>query len=387
MERLKARPSLSHLADKFNTAPPPNYVAGRGRGVSGFSKPSAEDLHKGRGAGASSAEAAVPEVDSAALQIGSDGKLEGDAGDSRALDLSETELFEKQDLSMNSKEAGYEMEAFNMNNERKEGEFDQDFNYVWKRKGDDPDDVHDAWLGEVDASGETVEKVEKRRRLLQKQIETQQQPDEPAINVSGLLQSIVAVVQPTETVAAALRRLSSHGGKPRSQTQVGKRKMPAADAAGSGEGDNGGGLDDVLRKQQFEQLTEAADALLRAGRFDIYSQKREDLLDQQRRMHSSGSQGTPAQGDEKGTEQATALGINPQVHAGAIAGGFELNAAHRVYYNQSSGLYFDPQSSLYWSASSGDADSITYYAWDAASSQFVVASNSAASASNTEPSA
>ena len=40
----KARPSFSHLADKFNTAPPPGYVAGRGRGIGGFSKPTAEDL-------------------------------------------------------------------------------------------------------------------------------------------------------------------------------------------------------------------------------------------------------------------------------------------------------------------------------------------------------
>ena len=35
----KARPSLAHLADKFNQAPPPGYVPGRGRGVAGFSAP------------------------------------------------------------------------------------------------------------------------------------------------------------------------------------------------------------------------------------------------------------------------------------------------------------------------------------------------------------
>ena len=50
MDRLKQRPSLAKLADRFNTAPPPGYVAGRGRGVSGFSKPDPADLPKGRGA-------------------------------------------------------------------------------------------------------------------------------------------------------------------------------------------------------------------------------------------------------------------------------------------------------------------------------------------------
>jgi hypothetical protein len=50
MDRLKQRPSLAKLADRFNTAPPPGYVAGRGRGVSGFAKPDPADLPKVRGA-------------------------------------------------------------------------------------------------------------------------------------------------------------------------------------------------------------------------------------------------------------------------------------------------------------------------------------------------
>jgi len=51
-----------------------------------------------------------------------------------------------------------------------------------------------------------------------------------------------------------------------------------------------------------------------------------------------------------------------------------LDAAHRVYFNASSGLYFDPRSSLYWSASSASSSQpVIYYVWDAAAAQFVVA--------------
>ena len=404
MDRLKQRPSLAKLADRFNTAPPPGYVAGRGRGVSGFSKPDPADLPKGRGArgagaagaGSSSAELQATAADAETagdehkLKLGADGKLEGDAGDSRELDLSETERFEKQQLSMDSSEAGYKIEAFNMDAERREGHFDDDFNYVWKRKGDDPDDANDAWLGEVDSTGESAEKVEKRRRLLQQQIETQQQPDEPAADRGALLQQILAVVKPGETVAAALRRLSKRhansGGKRQAAGDV-TPSAPLVAGAADGHGDDGN-LEEILAKQQFEELTDAADALLRAGRFDIYNRLREALLDEVEALRRAANgaatsslasaqgavAGASAQGDEASAAAAVALGIEPQVHDGAVAGGFVLDAAHRVYFNASSGLYFDPRSSLYWSASSASSSQpVIYYVWDAAAAQFVVA--------------
>ena len=67
--------------------------------------------------------------------------MEGDASDTRELDLSETERFEQEELSMDKTEAGGAVEAFNMSSERREGHFDDDFKFVWKKKGEDPDDV------------------------------------------------------------------------------------------------------------------------------------------------------------------------------------------------------------------------------------------------------
>ena len=362
MDRLKARPSLAHLSDRFNTAPPSGYVPGRGRGVAGFSKPDPADLPKGRGAGSSAAAPAVVEGPQAAppedehkLKLGTDGKLEGDAGDSRELDLSETERFEKQQLSMDSQEAGGTMEAFNMDAERREGHFDDDFNYVWKRKSELVDDATDAWLGEVDAASETAEKVEKRRRLLQQQIETQQQPREPEADRVALMRRMVSLMEPEETVARAIRRLSSLQSEAGLAAKRQGKQKAQPDAAAPEAGSSGPELRVVqVAKVRFEQLTEAADTLLRAGNYDIYSARRETLEEQVTAL--GGGVTANGEGDmdgEAAAREATALGIDEQVHTGAVGGGFVLDAAHRVYYNASNGLYFDPSSLLYWPASTG----------------------------------
>ena len=408
------RKSLAHLADKFNTAPPPGYVAGRGRGISGFSKPPPpEEGGKGKGrgrgrgegggrggggGGSSSADAGLDADDSVVV---GDGKIEGDVANTDRLDLKDTERFEEAEVSMDSKEAGNVVEAFSMDAERKEGSFDEDFNFVWKKRGEDPDDVHDAFLDEVDAGeAESAEKLEKRRKLLERQIAAQDAPEEPRADKPTLLRTIAGLLQEKESVAAALRRLSGKGasgsgkgggggkgggkGAQKQQQQVasGSKRPREQPGAAAGSGAAGGGDDDleaVLRKQQFEQLTEAADALLRAGRFDIYSERREAILaevDAGGGGSGGGSGGSASASGADGSddpsaaeEQAASLGIDPQVHAGCVAGGFVLDASNRVYYNGTSGLFFDPRTTLYWNASAPG----TYYYYDSGSGQFVPA--------------
>jgi hypothetical protein len=358
MERLKERKSLAHLADKFNTAPPAGYVAGRGRGVSGFSKPP-EDPPK-RGASSSAAAQAEP-FTQAAKDTDSQG-LEGDAADTRELDLTETERYETEGLSMDNAEAGETMEPFNMASERREGHFDDDFNFVWKRKGEDPEDVHDAWLGEIDAASESEEKIEKRKRLLQRQVDVQQEPDEAKLDTTALLRRVANLLQVHETVASALRRMS---GAKKHLAAGSKRRADAEVAECDPE--------EVLRKQQFDELTEAADSLLRAGRFDIYSETRERLYEQLGAVEApktcAASGSTPSDAESMRLA-ATEAGVDLQVHDGAVAGGFALNVATGLYYNAVSGLIFDPKTSLYWAAN--DA-SPCYYYWDASHGQFVAA--------------
>ena len=83
------RPSLAHLADKFNTDAPAGYVAGRGRGVAGFSKPPPEPKARGKKRG---------EDDGAADAVGTDEGISGEAADTRELDLGETEKYEQAEV-------------------------------------------------------------------------------------------------------------------------------------------------------------------------------------------------------------------------------------------------------------------------------------------------
>lgn len=50
-----------------------------------------------------------------------------------AVDFSKTTDFEERALTFDRKEAGYEVEPFNLDAERESGRFDEDFNYVSKR--------------------------------------------------------------------------------------------------------------------------------------------------------------------------------------------------------------------------------------------------------------
>ena len=410
-----ARKSMAHLADKFNTAAPPGYVPGAGRGVSGFSKPPPDEPPR-RGAGAGGADkfgkfgAPVPDDKSSAAagssSVEKSGKgLAGEAGDTRELDLAETQGVEEQDLSMDSKEAGYTVEAFNMNSERQEGHFDDDFNYVWKDKKGDDDDVKDAWLTEVDGDEkETDEKVAKRRKMLESQMSNLEAPAEVA-DTAALRRAAAALLQPKESVAGGLKRLSA---KPKPKPRQGKERREAAKAAkaaaaagggggGGGGGGEGGGEGEgesaeerAAKKAAFEQLTEAADQLLRAGDHDIYGATKEKLLDAAAKAEAEAAaaaaaaeaEASTAAAEAAGAEGGPPAGVSAAVHDAAVAGGF-LPHTGGLYFNSSSQLFFDPSSSLYWPV--GASDEGPYFYFDSATQEFVKYDMGAAAAGDEAP--
>ena len=242
--------SLAFLADKFNTEAPAGYVPGRGRGIAGFSKPPAEPPKRGKpppGGAAAAADddddeeeerrrrAALSDDDEFAGEEAGDGAaaeegLDGEAGDTRELDLAETQRYEKAGASMDQTEAGYAIEPFNMRAERSEGHFDESFNYVWNRKDDD---LHDAWLKETDgATAESDEKVQKRREILRRQRATQDEPAAPAADLPTLRRALVALLQPGESTARALKRLAAPtAARAAPKPRVKKRARDAEGAA------------------------------------------------------------------------------------------------------------------------------------------------------------
>ena len=341
--------------------------------------------------------------------------LRGDAADTRgSLDMSEIGRYEEAELSMDQKEAGHQLDAFSMDAERKvcagqaqhppssqqshsqshkqqpsapighaalrthslalpphsrlalielalsacvraqEGHFDDDFNFVWKRKGEGGNGDEGRrcttrgsarWTLSLKESSEKVELTPLPRRTSgagarrerdgarqglgagwrawrspSRQSTTAHESHHPQrhspaarrepggakggeeeerADVGVLVGKVAALLEGEgETVAAGLRRLRPQKGKSTSgqwwwwRWWWWRRKRPREGGGGDGGGGEGGGgegedLEAVLRAQQFEQLTDLADSLLRVGRYDIYSERKGKLMEEARRASAA----------------------------------------------------------------------------------------------------
>ncbi|KAG7395112.1 CD2 antigen cytoplasmic tail-binding protein 2 [Phytophthora boehmeriae] len=160
------------------------------------------------------------------------------------------------------------MTAFNMEDEKDEGHFDDKGNFVWD---DDAKKVQEeAWLDDVSEQAIGAAKSAKSRR------DFRDQQAEETLTTEAANETLAKLLQPRETVLQALKRL---GSKKNARIKAGnKRKQRAEDTRTEQE------------KRQFEQVTEAADFLMRIGEVDVYSQIKEefipeeDLLAQRRRV-------------------------------------------------------------------------------------------------------
>ena len=133
---------------------------------------------------------------------------------------------------------GKEMSAFHLDDEREDGFFNEDGNFVWRK---DPS-AADAWLETIkDEDAEAAAAAAEERRALEERASGQ----EDMMAEDEALDRCIAVVAAGETVQKALIRL-------------GRSK-------------------DAAERERFERLSEAADALLGRGRLDVYGAKRETL--------------------------------------------------------------------------------------------------------------
>ncbi|KAG6612654.1 CD2 antigen cytoplasmic tail-binding protein 2 [Phytophthora cinnamomi] len=165
------------------------------------------------------------------------------------------------------------MTAFNMEEEKDEGHFDADGNFVWD---DEAKKVQEeAWLDGVSEQQMGAAKHAKSRR------DFRDDQAEETLTAEAANRTLAALLRPRETVLQALKRLGSRKrervrpGAKRKQEQLKEPQQPAQTQE---------------EKRQFEQVTEAADFLMRAGEVDVYSQIKEEfvpeeeLLAQRRRV-------------------------------------------------------------------------------------------------------
>ncbi|GFR41660.1 hypothetical protein Agub_g2402, partial [Astrephomene gubernaculifera] len=221
--------------------------------------------------------------------------------------VANTERYEKDTLEV-EEEDGIKFEPFNLKQEREEGFFDEDGNYVFRKQaGEEGDEEKDAWLD----SGETKVVSEAVRQ----RIEAQRAQAEAAARRAPLTErqiaqrkaDMAAIMQPGETVTRALKRLGGAGGAGAAtaaglphramgkrerarllaqqqellQKQQQKQQQGSSNsngAADAGPSTAGSGTDaDTQRRVQFLRLTELADELLEEGELEIYGETQEAL--------------------------------------------------------------------------------------------------------------
>lgn len=187
-------------------------------------------------------------------------------------------------------DAGDAFEPFNLRREREDGHFDASGEFVWKKKSADD---YDAWIDSIDSLDPRARSEMQRAAAGASRIrnpgtggegagdddeedddvdeddveeeEADAAPADAGARKAASLSVILGLLQPKgETVAAALRRLSGHGGSTGPKPKGGRVPPPSARAAASA---SLPGRDMVA----FDRLTEAADYLCGAGGLaDVY---------------------------------------------------------------------------------------------------------------------
>ena len=119
--------------------------------------------------------------------------------------LDDDEIEGQEDSSTIDKDGEVKITPFNLTEEREEGDFSTDGNFIWKKTVD----IQDAWLDNVDwIKVKDVTQAEQKRQDANDEAEDEA---EAAYNEIEVYKSVLALMKPGDTVAKAIRRLSGVG--------------------------------------------------------------------------------------------------------------------------------------------------------------------------------
>ncbi|MQM17055.1 hypothetical protein Taro_050022 [Colocasia esculenta] len=136
---------------------------------------------------------------------------------------------------------GIKIEPFNLKQEREEGYFDTEGNYVeYVAK----DEIKDAWLDNIEVDPTLAEKK------YEKTTQEEEYEDLSSEDIGKMKRRIANALRPGETVLQALKRLKGTSGSK-------KEKMPEE------------------AKRTFDQLTDDAMKLMESGEYNVYYEKQE----------------------------------------------------------------------------------------------------------------
>ncbi|VAI32018.1 unnamed protein product [Triticum turgidum subsp. durum] len=152
--------------------------------------------------------------------------------------------FDVQQDDANFIDDGIEIEPFNLEQEREEGYFDENGNFVEFARGND---MKDAWLDNVEVDTKFAGKVQKKKG---KEEEFQ---DLSSDDIGKIKRRIANMLEPAETIIQALKRLKSTSTDNRGRMTEGTKRI-------------------------FDELTEAAMKLMENGEYNVYSDDRETFV-------------------------------------------------------------------------------------------------------------
>ncbi|KAL8223897.1 hypothetical protein R6Q57_019372 [Mikania cordata] len=247
---------------------------------------------------------------------------------------------------------GIQLEPFNLEQERREGYFDQTGNYVEYVSND----FKDAWLDSIDADPNLAQ----RHTVITDSVV--EAVDLTSQDIGRIKRRIADVLEPGETVLQALRRLKG-GSNSR------KEKMSAE------------------TKLVFDQLTEDASKLMEDGDYNVYDEKQEvfqreaEGFEKLARARGEGTSSSSAnmQSDSSVTSDFNLNGkhaadntsnnddgfdmfadgdgekaiVDPSNGTGPTQNDYVFDESSGYYYSSSLGYYYDPSSGLYCNAASG----------------------------------
>ncbi|KAL7680667.1 putative CD2 antigen cytoplasmic tail-binding protein 2/Lin1 [Plasmopara halstedii] len=153
---------------------------------------------------------------------------------------------------------------FDMDEEKDEGHFDDDGNFVWDIESKKLQE--EAWLENISEQQMSAAMNAKSRREYCGEQEEETMTEEEAVV------TLATLLQPSETVLQALKRL---GSKKSMRVRSGDKRKRVQRC----ENESAQTLEE---KYQFEHVTEAADFLMRLGDVGVYSKTNEEFISEKK---------------------------------------------------------------------------------------------------------
>nr|XP_033780225.1 CD2 antigen cytoplasmic tail-binding protein 2 isoform X2 [Geotrypetes seraphini] len=197
--------------------------------------------------------------------LDSDEEDDDEAGDSQKYDILTSEDVEGQESATIDFEGGMKITPFNLQEEMEEGYFDSEGNYFLKKEAE----IRDNWLDNIDwvkIKEQVPGKQEPQSE--EEDDEDSEREEHKTLKRKAVLEGLLEILRPGETVARAIQRLGGKGTKrPGAGWVRGSRKKQIEhDRPNEVEQEEA----EIQRKEQLERLTGLADQMVVQGVYEIY---------------------------------------------------------------------------------------------------------------------